>query len=104
VARSLTTKYDPSSYWRVVEDCLVELFGLPRNDAQNDVSEYRARLNSLPPDVDQDIVYHDEPFNVASDLADRKLSWELHQEQYHRILERHAPLLRLRVLAESASA
>lgn len=102
MARSLTTKYDPNPYWRAVEDSLVEIHGLPRRDARNLVSEYRANLSALPPDIDQDIVYHDEPINVASDLVDRKLPHEAYGEQYRRILERHAPLLRLRSVAQSA--
>jgi len=104
VARSLTANYDPSAYWCVVEDTLVEVFGLPRSEAQAYVFEYQARLDALPPDVDQDIVYHDEPFNVASDLADRPRSWAEHREQYRRIVARHAPLLRLRVLTQSMPA
>jgi hypothetical protein len=91
----LTTKYDPSPYWRVVEDSLVEIHGLPRGEARNLVSEYRANLRALPPDIDQDIIYH---------LVDRNLPHDAYGEQYRRILERHAPLLRLRPLAISTPA
>ena len=100
----MTTKYDPSPYWRVVEDSLVEIHSLPRGEARNLVSEYRANLRALPPDIDQDIVYHDEPVNVASKLVDRYPPHETYRQQYDQILERHYPLLRLRSVSHFESA
>jgi hypothetical protein len=104
MARSLTIKYDPTPYWRVVEDSLVEIHDLSRGEARKLVAELRGRLNALPPEIDQDIIYHDEPINVAADLVDRNLPEEIFGERYDRILLRHAPLLRLRSVARSTSA
>jgi hypothetical protein len=104
MARSLTVKYDPSPYWRVVEDSLVEIHALSRGEARNLVAELQDRLNALPPDIDQDIIYHDEPINVAADLVDRDLPEAIYRERYDRILRRHAPFLRLRSVAQSTSA
>jgi hypothetical protein len=104
MARSLTIKYDPSPYWRIVEHSLVEIYGLVRGEARSLISELQERLNSLPSDVDQDIIYHDEPIHVAADLVDRNFSEELHGERYDRIRLRHGPFLRLRSVARSTSA
>ena len=42
-----------SPYWRVVEDCLVELYGMSRPEARSDVAELKARLKALPSGIDQ---------------------------------------------------
>ena len=104
MARSLTRKYDPSPYWRVVEDCLIELHGMSRSEARRDVAELKARLKALPPDIDRDIIYHDEPVNVASKWVDEPPPYNDYGELYDRIRQRHAPLLRLRTLAQSTPA
>jgi hypothetical protein len=93
--------FDPRPYWRVVEDCLVELFGMSRSEAKGDVAEMKARLKALPPDIDRDIIYHDEPLNVASRWVGEKPPYGDHGAQYERILERHYPQLRTRHLTES---
>jgi len=104
MARSLTIKYDPSPYWRIVEDSLVEIHGLSRGEARKLIAELLERLDALPPDVDQDVIYHDEPINVAADLVDRNLPEEVYRERYDRIRRRHAPFLRLRSVAQSTPA
>lgn len=96
--------FDPRPYWRVVEDSLVELHGLKRSEARNLLSELKAHLRALPPDIDRDIIYHDEPVNVASKLMDEQPPYKDVGEQYDRILERHYPQLRTRHLTESTSA
>ena len=97
-------RFDPRPYWRTVEDCLVELFGMSRAEARRDVAELKARLKALPPGVDRDIIYHDEPVNVASRWVDEKPPYQDFGEQYNRILERHYPQLRSRRLTESTPA
>ena len=104
MARSLTTKYDPSPYWRVVEVSLIEIHGLPRGWAKTLVSEFRARLTALPPGIDGDIIYHDEEFNVACRLAGRNLSEDEFQLEYDEIIDRHYPGWRTQTAVPSRSA
>ena len=104
MARSLTIKYDPSPYWRIVEDSLVEIYCLSGGEARKLIAELQERLDALPADVDQDIIYHDEPIDVAADLVNRDLPEEADRERYDRIRRRHGPFLRLRSVAESISA
>jgi hypothetical protein len=104
VERTVTPKFDPRPYWRVVEDCLVELHGLSRTEARRSVSELRARLKALPPGIDRDIIYHEEPVHVAADLVGRNLPHETYRQPYDQILERHYPSLRTGYVAQSTSA
>jgi hypothetical protein len=104
MARTVIPRFDRRPYWRVVEDCLVELFGTSRSEARRDVAELKARFKTLPPDVDRDIIYHDEPVNVASKWVGQNPPYEDYGEQYDRILDRHYPQLRTRHLTESPSA
>lgn len=58
-----------NAFWEVVEECLVEFHQLPRQDAMIKALEFRRKVESPPPDIDGDIVYHEEPFYVACQLA-----------------------------------
>jgi hypothetical protein len=104
MARALIPGFDPRPYWRVVEDSLVEIHGLPRGEARKLLSELKAHLRALPPDIDRDIIYHDEPINVASDLVDQNLPHETYRQKYDEILERHYPHWRSRRAEPSTSA
>jgi hypothetical protein len=88
----------------VVEDCLVEFHGMSRSEARRDVAELKARLKALPPGIDRDSIYHDEPVNVASKWVDEQPPYKDYGEQYDRILERHYPQLRGRHLTQSTPA
>jgi hypothetical protein len=59
---------DASTYWQVVELCLVEVFQLPRATAKSRLATYRADLEKTGLAADP-LVYHQEPINTAADLA-----------------------------------
>lgn len=94
MARAVTLRLDRRLYWRVVEDCLVELFGMARSEARRDAAELKARQKALPPDMDRDVIFHEEPINVASKWVDEQPPYKDYGEQYDRILERYYPQLR----------
>ena len=58
-----------SRFWKVVEECLVKLHHLKPQEAQSKTRGFRAAIES---DKEKygDMIYHDEPFYVACDLAD----------------------------------
>jgi hypothetical protein len=88
----------------MVVDCLVEFHDMRRTEAKQLVSEFKANLQALPPEIDRDIVYHDEPFNVACDLAGNDLPSGRYDEQYDVIRDRHYPgwlLVRERYMASA---
>jgi hypothetical protein len=94
VARAIDPKIDECAYWRVVEDCLVELYGMSRSAAESEVVEARARLDTLPPDFDRGFITHLEEIHQAAGLAGQDLPPEVYGPTYDAILERHYPVLR----------
>lgn len=77
------------AFWGVVEDCLVEIHKLARVDAQARVSNLRSKVDQPPVGLSGEVIYHDEPFDVACDLANSRLSLPPHRYQYDGILQRH---------------
>jgi hypothetical protein len=80
-------------FWSVVEECLQEFHHLSPVDAVQKTRELRRKLKfpppGLPADLASEIIYHDEPFDVAGDLAGRRLDLDQHRSQYDAILSRH---------------
>ena len=67
-----TSALDPgarNAYWEVVEDCLVEFHKRPRAKAVAETQDLRRQLEPPPKGIDGDVIYHDEPFYVACDIA-----------------------------------
>jgi hypothetical protein len=104
VARTVSRRPDWRAYWRVVEDCLIELYGMSRTEAEVEIAELRARLKTLPQGMGSGFVYHQEPIHQAADLVGQDLSPETYGRKYDDILERHYPILRGRKLTQSTSA
>ena len=104
MASNMSPRFNPALYWGVVEDCLVDIHGLGRAEARKRIADFKAWMASLPPDIDGDIIYHDEQFRVACDLAGRVLSQDDYQRQYDQIVDRHYPgwlLVRERYMASA---
>jgi hypothetical protein len=84
------------AFWQTVEDCLVEMHGLARPEAHERSWRLRNRLESPPSGVSPDLVYHDEPYDVAYDLAgyeaapgDQARTRAADLDRYQAILRRH---------------
>lgn len=82
------------AFWEVTRDCLIQFHGLAPADAAGRVATLRADLDAveLPGDP---MIYHDEPFNVACNLARRELNRFEPKvaREYERMLERPFPVL-----------
>ena len=80
-------------FWSVVEECLQEFHHLSPLDAVQKTRELRRKLKSPPPGLPAvlagEIIYHDEPFDVACDLAGQQLDLAQFRSQYDAILSRH---------------
>jgi hypothetical protein len=76
------------AWWAVVADCLVEFHGYSRSYADAAAAKLRARIESPPPGLESDILYHDEPFDVASRLAGASLEMPPPRDRYHAIRDR----------------
>ncbi len=79
------------AFWNVVEDCLVEVHGLPRQDAHQRSMDLRTRIESPLPGIgiSSEIFYHADPFDVACDIVGNQLDILQYFPQYDPILERH---------------
>lgn len=78
-----------SVYWKTVLDCLVEIHGLRPTRARAAVAASRARLDSAPPEINRDLFYHMEPFDVAGSLAGRQVDRRDVDDVYRAILLKH---------------
>ncbi len=77
------------AFWGVVRDCLVQIHKVPPADADQKTTDLRNRIERPPPGINPDMVYHDEPFDVACDIAGNKLDLATHRGQYDPILRAH---------------
>jgi hypothetical protein len=95
-----------SYYWKTTEDCLVELHGLSRTAAIAALDGYRSGLaadaEELGAEWMEDLHFHQEPFNLACDLAGHNLPWDEHHMAYLRIMDRNERLAGLPVYHPSA--
>jgi hypothetical protein len=80
-----------NSFWSVVEDCLVEFHGFSQCDAHSRSEKLRKELeNPQTGIVRGDLVYHDEPFEIARRIAQSDLDLSSQNRgQYEGILRRH---------------
>jgi hypothetical protein len=84
----MMTQKEKDSYWLVVRECLVAFHDQKRLIANAHVNFYRARIDSAEPRIASDIFYHNEPFDIACDIAGRDLLMnEDLFAKYERILE-----------------
>jgi hypothetical protein len=69
-ADSLTI--DPAArdaFWLVVEDCLVQFHHATRPNASSKTQNLRTKIESSTTPLANELIYHDEPFYVACDIA-----------------------------------
>lgn len=75
-----------SSFWEAVTMCLERIWHLDWSDANALVERHRAKLAaSNSPEVAL-LVLHNEPFDVAGELAGKEIDREGFQEEYAAIL------------------
>jgi hypothetical protein len=87
----MITPRQAAAFWSVVEGCLVRFHGYPASRAQQELAAYRARLAEAPPGVRSDAVFHAEPFDVASWVADNPLSRCDCEEEYAAMMDAAFP-------------
>ena len=75
-------------FWRVVEDCLIQIYRRDGHEAAERTAELRERIEHPPTGMSTDIFYHTEPFDVASDIAEELVDLCDYQATYDEILNR----------------
>ncbi len=56
-------------FWDIVVECLVRFHRLDALSARREADSLRGRIESPPPGISGELIYHDEPFYVACDIA-----------------------------------
>jgi hypothetical protein len=56
-------------FWAIVEDCLVAFHGMSKGTAHGKTNAFRKKVRNPPEGISGDIIYHEEPFYVACDIA-----------------------------------
>jgi hypothetical protein len=57
------------AFWQAVEECLVEFHQKTPRNALLEAAQLRREVETTPPGLNGDLIYHAEPFYVACDLA-----------------------------------
>ncbi len=77
-----------AAFWQVVSDCLLAFHGrTDEEQAMMEAMRLRVRIENAPGGIDSDMIYHAEPFDLACDLAQRKLDLSEHRERYDRLYD-----------------
>lgn len=84
-------------YWAAVQDCLVKFHSISRETAAEKIMDLWRRLTNISPpenpgadgqDFMEDIIYHEEPWYVACDLAENEIPLDDRNRQaYEKILQ-----------------
>jgi hypothetical protein len=90
----LIPRDEAEAFWTVTTDCLIEFHGLSRVDAEHGVKALRASLADVRVAGAEEMIYHDEPFHVACDIAGRDLDRFAPEiaTEYQRMLEGPFPV------------
>jgi hypothetical protein len=77
-----------AAYWALVRECMVRFHGLTERQAKRRVAAFIRHLEQAPPDLNMDIVFNNEAFDLASDLAERELDRRLFWDEYMEMMDR----------------
>jgi hypothetical protein len=80
-------------FWHAVADCLVEFHQVPRVTADELVKDLLRRLSAATETVElsrfRDMIYHEEPWYIACNLAGESLPLERFWQPYRTIVVRN---------------
>ena len=73
-------------FWHSIIECLVQFHNYPIQNALEQVYEYYLKLRLRLTKKDFELVYHEEPFSVACEIAQKNIDITNHLENYEQIL------------------
>lgn len=85
----MTATQHHDAFWLVVIDCLTTFHCWTGQRARQSVDEYRKRLQSSLDPTTFDLIYHEEPFAIANELAGRQLDIGPRCANYQSLLKKH---------------
>lgn len=75
------------AFWLATIECLLRYHGFTHEEATSGVAAFRHRIAQSPLPRPDEMVYHDEPFNIACDIAGRDLDRFAIIDEYERLLD-----------------
>jgi hypothetical protein len=87
----MITAQQAEAFWSVVAECLIRFHSYPVAQAAQEVAEFRAYLVEAPGGMRKGMVFHAEPFDVASRIADSSLPLSEVLEEYEMLMESAFP-------------
>jgi len=82
------TSHEKNAYWLVVRECLIEFHQLSKTEAKRRVDFLRRSVESAEPQINIDIFYHNEPFDVAGFITGHEIEMgDGDFDRYERILQ-----------------
>jgi hypothetical protein len=80
-------------FWQTVKDCLVEFHQMPRAAADDRVRDLLRKLSAAAetaePSTCRDMIYHEEPWYIACNLAGASMPLEPFWMHYREIVARN---------------
>jgi hypothetical protein len=83
-----------AGFWAAVEDCLVQIHQIPRPEAALKITGLLRRLANISSTISEkagptfdDMIYHEEPWYIACNLANSEKPLEQHRAAYEQILK-----------------
>lgn len=77
------------SFWHAVKACLEEFHNFTEVEAERRGAALREQIESPPTGMSSNMFYHAEPFDVACDIAARKVNLADNRQRYDEILVKH---------------
>jgi hypothetical protein len=78
-------------YWQAVHVCLTRIHRLRPAPARDRITALRTRLDRAPAEIDRDLFYHAEPFDVAQSLSDQPVDRQEVDALYREIMRDSHP-------------
>ncbi len=83
----MKTKDDNETFWLVVVDCLATFHNWPIERATEGVSKFEKKLLSKVSASEFGLIFHEEPFQVACEIAGKPTDIASHRTRYEAILK-----------------
>src|SRR3712207_6707248 len=83
------------AYWALVTECLTRFHAVPEEEAARRVADLIRDMSEAPEDIDTDIVFNLEEFDLASDLAGSEMDSTPYWDEYLEMMDRHYAAVRL---------
>ena len=76
------------AYWAIVKECLIRFYDLDQREADARMAELYKEMEDAPAGIDTDVVYTNEAFHLAGELAGREMDFRPFWAEYVAMMDR----------------